>query len=280
VSGLPPLQPRPFLGFGLELRLEHLRKVLREQPGVDWLEITPESFLDAEPEVLSRLEQIRERYPLSFHGISLDLGAQAEVSADYVKGLRRLAERFEPALISDHLWGRGRHPGVGPAPRPLRRTAWELDRIAGRVSRVQDLLGRRILLESVGSQAPPLADEVPEWELITELAARSDSLVLMDLGNLYATAVAKGFDPERYLRALPAERVWELHLSTPLAKEDFVADEAADLDADPVWRLFRRALTLFGSVSTLIERPDTLPELEDLWDDLVAARKISAPLIG
>ncbi len=280
MSGLPPLQSRPFLGFGLELRLEHLSKLLCDQPGVDWLEITPESFLEAEPAVLARLERIREHYPISFHAISLDLGAEREPPAEYLQALSRLAERFEPALISDHLWGRGRHPGAGPAPRPLPRSVSQLDRIADRVIRVQELLGRRILLESVGSLAPPQADEVPEWALLTELAVRSDSLLLVDLGNLYATAIAKGFDPECYLRALPAQRVWELHLSTPLAKEDFVADDTTDLEADPVWRLFRRALSLFGSVSTLIERPDTLPELEDLWDDLVAARRISGPLLG
>ncbi len=247
---------------------------------MDWVEVTPDSFIDAEPARLAQLDRVRACYPLSFHSIGLDLGGDAGPASEYVEGLHRLIERFEPTLISDHLWGRGRHRGASPSPQALPRAPSLAARVAERVARVQDRLGRRILVENVGSGTSPAPGEMTEWELVTEVAARSDSLLLVDLGNVYASGIAKGFEPEVYLQRLPADRVWELHLSTPLARGDFVADEAVDLDADPVWQLYRRALEHFGAVSTLIERPDTLPDLEDLRGDLAAARRISAPLIG
>ena len=142
---------RPTLGFGLGLRVDHYEAILAERPQVDWFEVLTENYLVPGGRPLHYLMRIRERYPLAMHGVSLSIGSSTPLDREYLRALKALAQRIEPAWISDHLcWtgiaGRNTHDLL-----PLPYTEEALANVVERVRTVQDYLGRRILLENVGS---------------------------------------------------------------------------------------------------------------------------------
>ena len=165
---------RPFLGFGLGLRPDHYLEVLESGPAIDWFEIISENYLVDGGKPLHYLDRIRERYPMVMHGVSLSIGSTDPLDLDYLAGLKRLAARVEPAWISDHLcWtgigGRNLHDLL-----PLPYTEEAVAHVADRVGRVQEFLGRRILLENVSSYVTYTDSLVPEWEFLSAVAERSD----------------------------------------------------------------------------------------------------------
>ena len=179
---------RPFLGFGLGLRPEHYTAVLEHRPAVDWFEIISENYLVDGGKPLYFLDRIREHYPMVMHGVSLSIGGSDPLDADYLAALKRLAARVEPAWISDHLcWtgidGRNLHDLL-----PLPYTEEAIAHVAGRVGRVQDCLGRQILLENVSSYVTYTDSRISEWEFLSAVAERADCHILLDVNNVYVSA--------------------------------------------------------------------------------------------
>ena len=158
---------RPFLGFGLGLRKEHYLEILENRPEVDWFEIISENYLVDGGKPLHYLERIRADYPMVMHGVSLSIGSSDPLDMSYLKALRALADRVEPAWISDHLcWtGVGGHNYHDLLPLPYTREA--IDHVAERVRRVQDFLGRKILLENLSSYVTFRDSAMSEWEFLS-----------------------------------------------------------------------------------------------------------------
>ena len=193
----------------------------------------------------------------------------------YLQALKALAERIEPLWISDHLcWtgtvGKNMHDLF-----PLPYTDEALAAVVRNVRRVQDFLGRRILLENVSSYLQFNEDTLQEWEFVSAVAEQSDSLILLDVNNVYVSSVNHGFDPEAYLRGLPANRVQQIHLAGHSVQEGMIIDTHDHDVADPVWDLYASALRRFGPVPTMIERDDAIPPLAALAAELQRARAIS-----
>ncbi|MCA9771286.1 MAG: DUF692 domain-containing protein, partial [Myxococcales bacterium] len=178
----------PSLGFGLGLRPDHYEAILAEDPAVDWFEILSENYLVDGGKPLRYLERIRARYPIAMHGVSLSIGGTDPLDRDFLRSLRRLSDRFEPAWISDHLcWSA--HRGVQLHDLlPLPFTEEAIRHVRDRVLRVQDALGRRILLENVSTYARFKDDEMPEWEFFGAVAREADCLLLLDVNNVYVNA--------------------------------------------------------------------------------------------
>ncbi|MGH8504711.1 MAG: DUF692 domain-containing protein, partial [Stenotrophobium sp.] len=173
------------LGYGLGLRVEHYDEILETRPPLDWLEILSENYFAAGGKPLHYLDQFRERYPLAMHGVSLSIGSSDPLNPDYLRNLKSLARRVEPAWISDHLcWtgvdGKNLHDLM-----PLPYTEEAIDHVAARVRQVQDTLGRRILLENVSSYVTYHQSQLSEWQFLNELAERADCLILLDINNIY-----------------------------------------------------------------------------------------------
>jgi hypothetical protein len=276
MTSAPALPERPWLGFGLGLRPTHYETILNESPAVDWFEIISENYLIPGGRPLHYLDRIRERYPMVMHGVSLSIGAQDPLDREYLRQLRALAKRVEPAWISDHLCWTGAHGLNAHDLLPLPYTEEALKHVAARVSEVQDFLGRRILLENVSSYVSYPESEMSEWEFLRELAGRADCLILLDVNNIFVSSVNHEFDPHEYLNGIPVERVWQFHLAGHRNHGDYIIDTHDEPVIDPVWELYAAAVRRFGRVSTMIERDDNIPPLAELLAELDRARRIAA----
>jgi uncharacterized protein len=264
-------------GFGLGLRTDHYAD-FRARParelGVDWLEVISENYLVPGGKPLAHLDAIRRDAPMVMHGVSMSIGGTDPLDLGYLRDLRSLADRVEPAWISDHLcWtgvdGRNLHDLL-----PLPYTEASLRHVTERVLRVQDLLGRRLVLENVSSYVSWAADEMTEWEFIAELASRADCELLLDVNNVYVSATNHGFDPRVFIDAMPAGRVRQIHLAGHETNDDgFLVDTHDHPVCEAVWDLYRRAIARFGPIPTMIERDDHIPPLAELVVELDRARR-------
>ena len=266
---------RPFPGFGLGLRPEHYLEVLESRPAVDWFEIISENYLVDGGKPLHYLDRIREHYPMVMHGVSLSIGSSDPLDLEYIAGLKRLAARVEPAWVSDHLcWtgigGRNLHDLL-----PLPYTEEAVAHVAERVTRVQDSLGRRILLENVSSYVTYTDSRVSEWEFLSAIAERADCWILLDVNNVYVSAHNHGFDPLAYLDGVPRERVRQIHLAGHSHNGSLIIDTHDHPVPNPVWDLYAEALARLGPVPTMIERDDDIPPLGVLLEELTRARSLA-----
>ena len=271
----PMASPSPSLGFGLGLRVDHYEAILADNPPVDWFEALTENYLVPGGKPLDYLMRIRERYPMALHGVSLSIGSTQPLDRNYLSQLKALAARVEPQWVSDHLcWtgiaGRNMHDLL-----PLPYTEEALANVVERVRTVQDILGRRILLENVSSYVTYRDSQLTEWEFLSEIARRADCLILLDVNNIYVSSVNHEFDPLDYLNAIPVDRVQQIHLAGHENHGDYLVDTHDHPVPDPVWELYSAAISRFGSVSTMIERDANIPPLEELCAELDAARQLT-----
>ncbi|BAO45280.1 MNIO family bufferin maturase [Thiolapillus brandeum] len=265
---------RPFLGFGLGLRKEHYEAVLNDHPPVDWFEILSENYMVAGGKPLHYLDRIRQDYPMVMHGVSLSIGSADPLNMEYLQDLRKLADRVQPEWISDHLcWtGVGGHNFHDLLPMPYTREI--VDHVAERISRVQDVLGRRILMENLSSYVSFENSEMSEWEFVTEVLRKADCLLLLDVNNVYVSSINHGFDPMQYIRGVPSDRVWQIHLAghTTNASGKIMIDTHDMPIRDEVMALYGNTCDLLGPVSTMIERDDNIPPLPELLEELQQVR--------
>jgi len=268
----------PLAGVGIGLRAPHYRAFLDGAPAVDWLEVHSENFFGDGGFDLHVLDHVRSRYPVSLHGVGLALGsviADASDEARFAAHLERLAalvERVEPALVSEHLcWGAfGARHFNDLLPLPYTRDA--LRWMCVQVTRVQERLRRRILIENVSSYVAFAADEMPELEFLAALARRTGCGLLLDVNNLHVNAVNHGFDARAALAAVPPECVAEIHLAGHVRVDDTLIDDHGSPVAPAVWSLYEHALAEIGAVPTLLEWDTDVPALAVLIGEADAAR--------
>ena len=267
----------PALGFGIGLRVEHYEEILCDTPAIEWLEVLTENYLVPGGKPLHYLERFRERYPLVMHGVSLSIGSVDEINWDYLKQVRALAQRIEPAWISDHLcWTGIDHLNLHDL-LPLPYTEEALTHVVTRVQRIQEYLGRQILLENVSSYVDYASSEMSEWEFLNTLAERADCLILLDINNIYVSGRNHAFDPAEYLHGISPSRVQQFHIAGHDDQDDLVIDTHDSPVIEPVWQLLAHAYARFGQVSTMIERDAHVPPLTTLLEELTRAREIAAP---
>ena len=273
----------PPAGFGLGLRTAHYAEIEASHPsssGIDWFEILSENYMDAGGKPLAMLDMVRRDYPVVMHGVSMSVGTIEGPSPAYLRALKTLIDRVQPLWVSDHLcWtgtmGRNMHDLF-----PLPYTEEALAVVVRNVRRVQDFLQRPILLENVSSYLSFEDDATAEADFVAAVAEQSDSLILLDVNNVYVSSVNHGFDARAYLRALPAGRVQQIHLAGHCVQEGVIIDTHDHPVADPVWALYQDALRRYGPVSTMIERDDAIPPLAELAAELQRARAISDALFA
>ena len=266
---------RPYLGYGLGLRSDHYESVLQTRPSVDWFEILSENYMVDGGKPLHYLNRIREHYPMVMHGVSMSIGSVEPLNRDYLKQLKALIQRVEPVWISDHLCWTGRNGLNLHDLMPLPYTEEAIAHVVERVQRVQDHMGRRMLLENVSSYVSYSDSQLSEWEFLREVAERADCLILLDINNIYVSAFNHNFDPHAYLAGIPVERVRQFHLAGHTCQQDLIIDTHDQPIVDPVWDLYAAAVRRFGHVSTMIERDDNIPPLSELLDELEQARRIA-----
>jgi uncharacterized protein (UPF0276 family) len=265
-------------GFGLGLRTEHYGAFAEPMPShlrPDWLEIISENYMVAGGAPLAHLDRIRRDYPLVMHGVSLSIGSTDPLNLDYLRDLKALAERVQPAWISDHLcWTGVDHRNLHDLlPMPLTRDA--MDHLQSRIGQVQDILGRPLVLENVSSYVRFDIDEMGEAGFIAELLQRSGAQMLLDVNNVYVSSRNHGLDARAYIEALPAERIVQIHLAGHEDRGDLVIDTHDHPIRREVWDLYAFTLDRIGFKPTMIERDDHIPPLAELLDELAVARKLA-----
>ncbi len=266
----------PHLGFGLGLRSCHFHHLLRHPARVDWFEIISENFMDDHGFARHVLGALARSHPIVMHGVSLSIGSSDPLDMDYLAGLRALAAWVEPAWISDHLCWTGVAGYNTHDLMPLPLTEEALDHVAERVLRVEDFLGRPLVLENPSTYVEYVASTIPEWEFLAALSERTGCGLLLDVNNVFVSSFNHGFDPERYIEGLPPDRIVQIHIAGPTSFDRYLVDTHDHPVPTQVFRLYRLAQERTGGVSTLLEWDAAIPAYPDLVAELDKARAVLA----
>jgi uncharacterized protein len=263
----------PNLGVGVGFRTPHYATVLDERPPMDWFEVISENFMVAGGRPLANLDRLRASYRVVPHGVSLAIGSVAPLDRDYLGRLKALVARLDAPWFSDHLcWGRT--PGGVHIHDllPMPYTEEAVAHVVENVKRVQGMIERPFALENVSSYMTHPEDEMTEWEFVSEVVERADCGLLLDVNNVFVSARNHAFDADRYVDAIPADRVVQMHVAGHTDKGTWLLDTHATHVREEVWRLHRRALARTGPVSTLLEWDEDIPAWEVLAAEAEKAR--------
>jgi len=263
------LQP----GCGTGLHREHYEVVTSERPPVAFFELISENFMVEGGRPLAVLERVRADYPIALHGVSASLGSAEPLDDGYVDRLRRLVARTDPVIVSDHLcWTRlAGHNSHDLLPLPF--TAETIRLVSGKIRRIQEALGRRILVENVSTYLRFAESAMTEWEFVSAVVDEADCGLLLDVNNVYVNARNHGFDPEEYFAGLPAHRIGQYHLAGHQDHGDHVLDTHDHPVAPRVWDLFRSAVRRFGPRPTILERDADIPPFHVLLEEINVAQE-------
>ncbi|MES2353388.1 MAG: DUF692 domain-containing protein [Pseudomonadota bacterium] len=265
---------------GIGLRAPHYGQLLETRPAVGWLEVHSENFFAAGGPTKHFLEKFRALYPISLHGVGLSLGSTDPLSKTHLAKIKGLADRIEPALISEHLcWCHVGQRHLNDL-LPLPYTEEALAHVVSRIVEAQDYLRRQILIENVSSYLQFVDSTIPEWEFVAEVSRRAGCGILLDVNNIYVSSVNHGFDPKDYLAAMPRDAIGEIHLAGFDKTDECLIDTHGNLVAEPVWALYQETLRRFGSKPTLVEWDTDIPELAVLLGEAEKASGFMTAAIG
>ena len=271
------LPPRPGVGF----KPQHFAAILDNPGPVEWLEIHAENYLGDGGRPRAQLGRLAERFPISVHGVGLSIGGEAAPDADHLARLRRLCDWLQPASFSEHLaWSTHEATYLNDL-LPLPCTEATLARVCDHIDRVQEVLGRRMLLENPSTYLAFAETEMDETDFLTRIARRTGCGLLLDVNNVHVSGVNQGHDPMAVIRRFRHDLVGEIHLGGHAAETDDTAaalliDSHGCEVADPVWALYVEALRLGGAKPTLIEWDNDVPD----WPVLAAEAGLAARMIG
>ena len=258
-------------GLGLGLRPEHYQDFLAGPQPLDWLEILSDNYLVPGGKPLYFLDAIRQDYPVAMHGVALNIGSSDALDWSYLSAIKTLAQRVEPHIISDHLCWTGVNQHRMHDLLPLPYTEETIRHVAKRIQDVQDFLGRELVVENLSSYLQAQAP-LKEWEFVRAVAQEAQCGLLVDVNNIFVSSRNHGFDAMDYLKALPADRIRQIHLAGHTYSGEFCVDTHDQPVCTDVWQLYGQAVKLWGHIPTMIERDDNIPPLQELLDELGQAR--------
>lgn len=264
-------------GVGVGLRPCHYPYIETEHPPIPWFEILSDNYLRPGGASLMHLEKIRTHYPITLHGVGMSLGSTDPLNYDYLKKLKSLMQRTQPLLVSDHLcWtSLGNHYFHELLPLPYTDEA--VNHVAKRIREIQDFLGQRIMIENVSTYLNFTHSTLTEWEFLQAVADEADALILLDINNIYVSAHNNHFNPEHYLQGLSSRRIAQFHLAGFEDKGTYFLDTHGATIHLPVWDLYKKALSLFGSIPTIIERDNHIPHFSELMNEVDIAKQMMEP---
>lgn len=260
--------------FGLGLRPPFYAEAAAGKVPVDFFELITENFMVGGGNPPRILDGVRRHYPVALHGVSMNLGGTDALDEAYLDDLAALVRRVDPLWVSDHLcWTRhGGHHLHDLLPLPCTEEA--VDHVAGRIRRVQERLGRQILIENVTTYLRFTEGALTEWEFLALVAERADCLILLDINNIVVSGHNNGFDPLRFLDGTPLQRVRQLHLAGHSVSGPLLIDTHDHPVGEAAWSLYREAARLLGPVAVMIERDDAIPPLPEVLAELDRARAV------
>jgi hypothetical protein len=265
--------------LGVGFKAEHFRDIDRSAPDLGFFEVHAENYTGAGGPPHAQLARIRRDYPLSVHGVGLSIGAAQPLNREHLRRVKKVVERYEPALFSEHLAWSTHGTAFLNNLLPLPYNDATLGRVVDHVEEIQETLSRRILLENPATYLQFESTDYSEIEFLTEIVRRTGCGLLLDVNNVYVCAVNHAFAPEDYIDAFPISHVEEIHLAGYAEDLDEVGERLL-IDAhcspisDPVWRLYERALARRGPVATLIEWDNDTPPWMVLFGEAQRAESL------
>jgi len=274
--GDSPIPPRA----GVGLKPEHYRDIIEGAPDIGWFEIHAENYMGEGGPPHAYLTAVRERYPLSLHGVGLSIGGAGPLDKDHLGRLRALIDRYQPALFSEHLAWSSHDTVYLNDLLPLPYTEETLELVCTHIDEVQDALQGQMLLENPSTYVVFAETSMSEVEFLRQIVRRTGCGLLLDVNNVFVQATNHGFDASTYLDSFPAEHVGEIHLGGHAEDKDdngsaLLIDDHGREVADPVWGLYAQALARTGPTPTLIEWDNDVPA----WEVLFAEAKRADHLI-
>lgn len=275
---VPPDIPRR---AGIGLKAEHYRAILDTEPKIGFFEVHAENYMGAGGPPHRYLTAIRERYPLSLHGVGLSIGGPGALDQAHLARLRELERRYQPGLFSEHLAWSTHDTGYLSDLLPLPYTPATLQRVCDHVGEAQDAIGRQMLLENPSSYLTFEESTIAETDFIAEIALRTGCSLLLDVNNVFVSAKNLKSDPLAYIASYPLDKVREIHLAghdagMDGAGEEVLIDAHGSNVAESVWSLYAAVIDRTGPLPTLIERDANVPPLETLLSEAARAEQVLA----
>ena len=276
-----PLRFSPLIGgfAGTSFKHEHLPAILAEGKQRGFFEVHAENYMGAGGPPHRALEAVRRDHPVSLHGVCMSIGGPQALDQEHLARFRRLVDRYQPALVSEHLAWSTHETAYFNDLLPLPYTEATLDRVCDHIDQVQQLIRRPILLENPSTYVSFRESTMSETEFIRRIAKRTGCGLLLDINNVFVSATNHGFSALQYLSEFPLSRVGEIHLAGHAKQTDDEGDllliDSHDCPvADPVWKLFETIIRRCGAIPTLIEWDSKVPDWPILKTEAAAAQAI------
>jgi len=266
--------------FGLGLRKPHYRQFVEGSVPVDFVEVISENFMVDGGRPLVTLSRVREHYPVALHGVSMSLGSVSGLNSTHLFKLQALIGRVDPMFVSDHLCWTGYEEFNSHDLLPLPYTEESLSVVSRNVIEAQERLDRQILIENPTSYVTFDHSSMSEWAFLRELSNVTGCGLLLDVNNVFVSAMNHGFDAFQYIEALKGCDVRQIHLAGHDDTGSIRIDTHDRLVCADVWELYKSAIALFPGVATMIERDDEIPPIEWLLAELDQARAIASRTQG
>ena len=274
-NGLPLLA-------GVGYKPQHFMDILENPAPISWLEIHAENYMGDGGRPLAQLRHLAERFPISVHGVGLSIGGEAALDAAHLSNLKKLCDWLQPASFSEHLaWST--HDGAFLNDLlPLPYTPQTLTRVADHIDHLQEVLGRRMLLENPSTYVGFAETTWDEVDFLAEIARRTGCGLLLDVNNVFVSCVNQVCDPLDYIGRFPLHLVGEIHLGGHEEDRDS-ADRPLLIDshgaemADPVWALYAQVISDAGPRPTLIEWDNEVPDWPVLAAEAARATAVLVP---
>ena len=279
-ESMPRYPQTELSGTGLGLRSQHIDRVLTEQPPVPWFEVLADNHTAPGGLVPRQLAAVRSNYPITLHCVGMSLGGTDPLDLNYLRGIRRLIDSYEPILVSDHLCFSSHASHQYHDLLPLPFTEESLQQVSQRIRQVQDILDMRILVENVSSYLTYRESTLSENQFLAALTELTDCDLLLDLNNAYVNEVNHGIPASTLFDELPLERVREVHMAGFEDKGDYLIDAHNNRVAETVWSLFGELMGKLPEVPVLIEWDNDIPALEVLIDEANRAEQIRSTALS
>jgi len=264
---------------GTSFKPEHLPAILAEGPQDGFFEVHAENYMGAGGPPHAALARIRQDHPLSLHGVCMSIGGPQPLDRSHLARFAALVERYQPALVSEHLAWSTHTTTFYNDLLPLPYTPATLARVADHIDEVQEAIGRPILLENPSTYLVFKESTLSETDFMRALVRRTGCGLLLDVSNVFVSATNHGFDALGYLADFPLEHVGEIHLAGHAEQADdegelLLIDSHDGPVADAVWKLYEIVVGRAGGVPTLIEWDSAIPDWPILKAEAAAARAI------
>jgi uncharacterized protein len=275
-----PIFPTP-LKSGAGFKHEHFHDILQDEDGVGFFEVHAENLMGDGGAPHAALEKLREDYPIFLHGVGMSIGGESPLNREHLQRFRKVAARYEPMLVSEHLAWSSHDTTYYNDLLPVPYTKPVLERVVSHIHQFQDELGRKMLLEDPSIYVAFEQCDMSETDFLREIVKQTGCGLLLDVNNVYVSATNHNYSPEDYLSEFPLQHVREIHLAGHATEEDEngapLLIDAHDREvADAVWTIYQNVIAKIGPVPTLIEWDNDVPAWSVLKDEAAKADLILA----